>query len=257
MIRTCLSRALLCALAVAAAAPARAADTRSEAKRHFRSGMALIARGQLESGIAELQQAYAIKPHRDLLYNIARAYLDLGRISEALEYFRKYVATNPPDRARVVEVMARLSAATAPQPPATAPAPSVDTAKLVAALQELIERNKVADAAKAAAAKTQADGGMSEPAAITPQSQVAAQEIASSLQAGRTDEGMFDEQVVSVASPAAVAVDGHGFQCAASSAGSQTSCWCWWTEGTCGSDSAGAPSGRCSTCRCTTSTASK
>ena len=100
MIRTCLSRALLCALAVAAAAPARAADTRSEAKRHFRSGMALIARGQLESGIAELQQAYAIKPHRDLLYNIARAYLDLGRISEALEYFRKYVATNPPDRVK-------------------------------------------------------------------------------------------------------------------------------------------------------------
>src|SRR5919201_348629 len=120
-------RAILCAFAVAVAAAGPAtADARSEAKRHFRDGMALIAKGQLESGIAELQQAYAIKPHRDLLYNIARAYLDLGRIPEALEYFRKYVATNPPDRARVEEVIARLSTATAPQPAATPPAPSVD-----------------------------------------------------------------------------------------------------------------------------------
>src|SRR5919201_962780 len=70
--------------------------------------------------------ADALKPHRDLLYNIARAYLDLGRIPEALDYFRRYVATNPPDRSRVDEVIARLSTATAPQPAATPPAPSVD-----------------------------------------------------------------------------------------------------------------------------------
>ena len=253
MIRTWLSRALLCAFTLAAAAPALA-DARSEAKRHFRDGMALIARGQLETGIAELQQAYAIKPHRDLLYNIARAYLDLGRIPEALEYFRKYVATNPPDRARVEEVIARLSAATAPQAPAAAAAPAVDTAKLVAALQELIERNKAADAAKAASAKSKADEG--SPTAA-PQPHATAQEIASTLQAGRTDEGMFDEQVVSVASPAAVAVDTQSFQCSASSAGSQTSCWCWWTDGACGSGSSAAPSGRCSTCRCTIAPASK
>jgi iron complex outermembrane receptor protein len=252
------SRAILCAIlaAVVAAGPA-IADARSEAKRHFRDGMALIAKGQLESGIAELQQAYAIKPHRDLLYNIARAYLDLGRIPEALEYFRKYVATNPPDRARVDEVIARLAASTAPPSAATPAAPAVDTAKLVAALQELIERNKAAEAAKAAVAKTKADDGAFEPTQVTAQSQATPQEIAASLQAGRTDEGMFDEQVVSVASPAAVAVDAQGFQCSAAAAGSQTSCRCWWTEGACGAESSGSPSGRCSMCRCTTSPVAK
>jgi tetratricopeptide (TPR) repeat protein len=254
-------RALFCALALVFAVPASArADARGEAKRHFREGMALIAAGRLERGILELQQAYAIKPHRDLLYNIARAYLDLGRIPEALEYFQKYVATDPSDRAQVELVMARLSAATAPRPaPApTAPAPSVDTAKLVAALQELIERNKAAAAtAKPAAAKSKEEEGMFEPTAITAETRATAQEIASSLQAGRTDEGMFDEQTVTVGPPAVVAADAQTFQCAASSSGSETSCSCWWTEGACGDAASVNVSGRCSTCRCTTSRASK
>src|SRR5437764_9528187 len=139
------ARANVCAaLALVAllAAPATAlADARSDAKRHFRDGMALIAAGQLERGIAELKQAYAIKPHADLLYNIARAYVDLGRIPEALDYFHRYVATDPDDRAQVEAVMARLSGAIGARPPvAQTPAPSVDTSQLLAALQELIER---------------------------------------------------------------------------------------------------------------------
>jgi len=41
--------------------------------------MSLIAAGQVERGIAELKQAYAIKPHPDVLYDIAKAYVDLGK----------------------------------------------------------------------------------------------------------------------------------------------------------------------------------
>src|SRR5207302_8324308 len=63
------------------------ADTRADAKRHFRDGMSMIASGQVERGIAELKQAYAIKPHPDVLYDIAKAYVDLGNIPEALNYF--------------------------------------------------------------------------------------------------------------------------------------------------------------------------
>src|SRR5947209_4874369 len=141
------ARANVCAALalVALLAPATAvADARGEAKRHFRDGMALIAAGQVERGIAELKQAYAIKPHADLLYNIARAYVDLGRIPEALDYFHRYVETDPDDRAQVESVMARLSGAIGARPPAaqTPPATAVDTAQLLAALQELIERNK-------------------------------------------------------------------------------------------------------------------
>src|SRR5438105_1080163 len=101
-----------CALLLALLLPASAmADARADAKRHFRNGMALIAAGRVERGIAELKQAYAIKPHPVVLYDIARAYVDIGNIEEALGYFRQYVATNPVDKERVLKVMQRLEAA--------------------------------------------------------------------------------------------------------------------------------------------------
>src|SRR5437867_12763492 len=87
------------------------ADARADAKRHFREGMSLIAAGQVERGIAELKQAYAIKPHPDVLYDIAKAYVDLGNIDEALGYFRQYVATDPEDKDQVLRVMQRLQQA--------------------------------------------------------------------------------------------------------------------------------------------------
>src|SRR3989440_1237781 len=200
----------VCALALALlAAPAALADARSEAKRHFRDGMALIAAGQVERGIAELKQAYAIKPHGDLLYNIARAYVDLGRIPEALDYFHRYVETDPDDRAQVEAVMARLSGAIGARPPAaqTPPATAVDTAQLLAALQELIERNKApatlaaskggaARVAAPAAAKERDDEGMFEAASVTARTRATAQEIASAPEGGRTDGDLFEEQVV-------------------------------------------------------------
>ena len=62
------------------------ADERLEARRHFRNGMSLIAKGQFDQGIAELQEAYAIKPHPNVLFNIARAYMDAGRNAEALDW---------------------------------------------------------------------------------------------------------------------------------------------------------------------------
>src|SRR5947209_13261890 len=188
------ARANVCAALalVALLAPATAvADARGEAKRHFRDGMALIAAGQVERGIAELKQAYAVKPHPHLLYNIARAYVDLGRIPEALDYFQRYVATDPDDRAQVEAVMARLSGAIGARPPvAQAPAaPAVDTAQLLAALQDLIERNKApatlaaskGDAARAApaAAKEKDEEGMFEATPVTARTRATAQEIAS------------------------------------------------------------------------------
>src|SRR5213082_2574107 len=113
--------ALLAALLLAGPA---LADARADAKRHFREGMALIAAGQLERGIAELKQAYAIKPHQDVLYDIAKAYVDLGNIPEALSYFRQYVATDPEDKEQVQSVMARLQAAIGGAGRAVAPAPA-------------------------------------------------------------------------------------------------------------------------------------
>src|SRR5438477_9122985 len=136
-----------CVLAAVLLLPAAAlADARADAKRHFRDGMSLIANGQVERGIAELKQAYAIKPHPDVLYDIGKAYVDLGNIDEALGYFKQYVATDPEDKDQVLRVMQRLQQAIAKAPttpmPAQPAAPAatgqpLDAQKLLAQLQAL------------------------------------------------------------------------------------------------------------------------
>jgi len=216
-----------CALAaVLLLSGAALADSRADAKRHFRDGMALIAAGQVERGIAELKQAYAIKPHPDVLYDIAKAYVDLGNIPEALNYFRQYVATDPEDKENVLNVMARLQAAiggaaiahAAAAPPAPDAAPqNVDVQKLLAQLQALINQQQgqpapqpapVAKAGRAdqkpaipAAAVKPAhpEDEMFEAETISAKTRATAREISQQLSAGHSgsDEEMFDEQVVS------------------------------------------------------------
>jgi iron complex outermembrane recepter protein len=213
------ARANVCAaLALAALfAPAAAlADARSDAKRHFREGMSLIAAGQVERGIAELKQAYATKPHPDVLYDIAKAYVDLGNISEALNYFRQYVATDPPDKEQVVSVMQRLQAAIAPATPPPQPPPqNVDVQKLLAQLQALIDQQRPqqqtppgpASAAKPAAARkaepakaapAEPEDDMFEPETISARTRATAREIAAELSGAHetSTEDIFEEQVV-------------------------------------------------------------
>ena len=215
-LRALIAAALLCLLMPLAAL----ADARADAKRHFRDGMALIAAGQLERGIAELKQAYAIKPHPDVLYDIAKAEVDLGNIPEALNYFRQYVATDPEDKEQVQNVMARLQAAiSAPGSqaqaggaPSAAPAAgqNVDVQKLLLQLQALIaqQQGQPAPAAKPPAttsgdkqAAAPAEEEMFEAATISAKSRATAREIAQELGGARAEaaasaDDIFEEQVV-------------------------------------------------------------
>ena len=86
------------------------ADERTEARSHFKRGMSAIADGRYDAGIDELKKAYAILPHPNVLYNIARAYVDVGDIENAIEHFRKYLEGNPPDRAEVEGIVSGLDA---------------------------------------------------------------------------------------------------------------------------------------------------
>ena len=90
--------AMAIAFAGLCASGAAHADARTEARRHFRAGMDLIAKGRYEAAVDELTQANAILPHPNVSYNVARALVELGRIDEALTAYRDYLASSPPDR---------------------------------------------------------------------------------------------------------------------------------------------------------------
>ncbi|HEX8440681.1 TonB-dependent receptor domain-containing protein [Archangium sp.] len=183
------------ALALVLCAGSALADARLEARRHFRNGMSLIAQGQYDQGIAELEAAYVIKPHPNVLYNIARAYQDAGRVNEAVDYYQRYLATNPPDTAPVQAALASLeqaqkAAEATKQAEATKPgepgkksglppmpaAPGAETAKTLAVLVERLEKAiaraeslpatpQPATAQQPASSTPQADGPQGVPAA--------------------------------------------------------------------------------------------
>ncbi len=84
------------------------ADVRTEARQHFRRGMELVSSGQLDAGIAELEQAYEILPHPNVLYNLGRACAEGGRYEDAIEYFERYLLSDPVDREEVAGYVAAL-----------------------------------------------------------------------------------------------------------------------------------------------------
>ncbi|MBX3228796.1 MAG: TonB-dependent receptor plug domain-containing protein [Labilithrix sp.] len=105
------------------------ADARAEARTHFKAGMDAIAAKKYAEGIAELEVAYKILPHPNVLFNIARAYADAGNAEKALEYYKRYAAENPPDKEEVLATIERLEAAnkkpepTKPSEPVVPPPP--------------------------------------------------------------------------------------------------------------------------------------
>lgn len=84
------------------------ADARTEARKHFREGMSLIARGEYERGVAELEKANEILPHPSVTFNIARAWAEAGKLDKAIVAYRDYLASEPPDRAEVAVVLREL-----------------------------------------------------------------------------------------------------------------------------------------------------
>lgn len=72
--------------------------------------MAAIGDGRYDIGIDELKKAYEILPHPNVLYNIARAYVDIGDLENATAHYRKYLEGDPADRDEVVRIVASLEA---------------------------------------------------------------------------------------------------------------------------------------------------
>lgn len=75
------------------------------ARMWFHVGMAHLANGEFADGIDALKRAYEVLPHRNVAYNIARAYAEAGSFADAIAWYRVYLASNPPDAAEVAEVV--------------------------------------------------------------------------------------------------------------------------------------------------------
>jgi len=202
------------ALALVLCAGTALGDERLAARRHFRSGMDLIAEGKYDRGIAELQKAYEIKPHPNVHYNIARAYHDAGRIPEAVEYYRRYLATNPPDSAPVQATLAGLeeslrAAETAKpaegkKPAGLPPMPAPPGAESARTLAVLVERLEKAIARAEALPATPAAPTAQQPAQATVEASGA-----EGVSASTGDEGAvpYEERVVTASRRAQSALE--------------------------------------------------
>lgn len=84
------------------------ADVRTEARKSFRAGMKLLQEEDYRAGVEKLETAYELLPHPAVLYNIAKAYADWGRLDEAIERFEAYLAGNPRDRHKTRATLAQL-----------------------------------------------------------------------------------------------------------------------------------------------------
>lgn len=112
-------RAPLLVVGLLLASPAHA-EPKDDARRHFAEGLESARAGDYEAALGHFQAAQAAWPHPATLYNIAKAYTDLGRIPEALETYRLYRAAAPDKAADVDPILAvleaRLRADAAPTP---------------------------------------------------------------------------------------------------------------------------------------------
>jgi hypothetical protein len=79
-----------------AAATATAASS-TEARAHYEAGQRAYDRGDYERAIDEFEQAYRLKPHPNVLYNIAQAHERLLDYAKSVEWFERYLREAPRD----------------------------------------------------------------------------------------------------------------------------------------------------------------
>lgn len=127
----------------------------------------MVADGHVEEGVAELLEAFRILPHPNVLYNIGRAYAESGRYEQAVDYFIRYLESDPPDRAevagflaalqaRIASIQARESESEAEAEPEEVVAPTPDVTA-VASDEEIAALDDSATQIEALAVSTQSD----------------------------------------------------------------------------------------------------
>jgi tetratricopeptide (TPR) repeat protein len=120
MMRAAATAALLAL--VTASVPAFAGDAKAEAKLHVDKATAAHKAGRYTDALGELQLAYTLDPHPDLLYAIAQVNVKLGHCDEAITFYERFLASKPKQAAAEAAHQAIDRCKTAP-PPAPLPPP--------------------------------------------------------------------------------------------------------------------------------------
>ena len=125
-------------LALALLAPGTAhAEPRDEAKRLFLAGLENAREGRYEVALEQFLEAQDIYPHPATVYNIARAYYDMGQLEESLGWFELYQASAPDKADEVAPLIASVNAMLSQQEAASAPTTAAEGAATSDELQRL------------------------------------------------------------------------------------------------------------------------
>jgi PEGA domain len=100
--------------AALAAGPALAADDAGDetarAKEAFSSGQRLYKGGKFAEAMGRFEEAYRLKPHPSILFNIGKCWEQLGEVARALRSFKDYLHAEPDakDKQQVSDAIANL-----------------------------------------------------------------------------------------------------------------------------------------------------
>jgi tetratricopeptide (TPR) repeat protein len=90
-------RGVLVAIVCLGLLPRVALADAARARAHFEQGRARFEVDEYRQAIAEFKAAHIEKPDPAFLYNIAECYRRLGEVQEALQFYRRFLATTPPN----------------------------------------------------------------------------------------------------------------------------------------------------------------
>lgn len=94
------------------------AEPKDDARRHFLAGLEFAQAGEYDRALERFLVAQEAYPHPNTLYNIARAYFDMGSYEEALGYFLRFQQMAPDRAASVQEAVDNLRERLRPLEPA-------------------------------------------------------------------------------------------------------------------------------------------
>ncbi len=115
------------------------AEPKDDARRYFIAGLEAAKQGNYEEALRQFLAAQAAYPHPSTLYNIGRAYQDLGDLPHALEYFRLYRDADPSKASEIDPVIAVVEARLrqGEKPPTAVPGEIAVQGDVIAKLQAI------------------------------------------------------------------------------------------------------------------------